>query len=868
MNSDSINRCGIADNERSNNYSYRFSQETNMYVSSFVENSNSHPKLQDLSINKRRKDNSVSTLIQSGNHGGLPVPPGNNNFNGRPYRQFGTTPAQDNFPETGHPAQDSFDFLATRRVPTLQRYCYAVGHIQNDMCMSMWYTYLLLYYKEVIGLPPINAANLLLLGQLCDGLATPIVGMYSDKINVKFYTKRKFLHLVGTICVTLSFPFIFRPASINAEPTDLAYTIWYIPFICIFQIAWGAIQISHLSLVPELTEVDTDKHALVSMRFACLILANVYVYFMTSLFINKAAIKRNKSAQLDDSISMEVVNDLQTSHQDVFEMMSVLCVVTGILFTLLFHFFVKERQSVKTVKPTITQTGGHIEKDESTFKANNNYENQNTESLLIFSRSHKRSEPGSDSIRKPLSPAGDHHGDQCNKVPAHATSTLSPIAENKQISQSKQSTPERKNHSKIVIKQPTLEILSTPSPSRCDKCKKQAASNSSNSNGKKVNVTNISCPANHFFRPVPQLTIWQWLKRVDFYAVAVLYGCARLVGNLLMVYSPFYVIYTLRLEEAWLARLPLLLYLAGFLITFLVKVLCKYNVAYPYFLGIFLTIAGCVSVLFLSKDNMPLIITTFIIFGFGSNAMVCSGLEIITDMIQNNSDTAGFVFGFNSLTEKVLNGFAVILIETFVPCSQRYNQQTSEFYNWKNLTLAPHADLFESSGASEIVSGKVPTEIPVDFEWDFKAVSGSPSIHVTYTDTEFVMLKSGEKALFIKKLGIGSSWNKTIVIDNVTYDNSSLGTSLSSSALIDTFEPNTLQSCEKLQFPKIFDDTNVFSDRIQLEANQDTHHDLTYLHESIYYKKFMSIGLGTISLLGLFAALVKVKFRSNRSVRA
>lgn len=40
---------------------------------------------------------------------------------------------------------------AERPLPALRRLSYAVGHFLNDLCASMWFTYLLVFYHSVLG---------------------------------------------------------------------------------------------------------------------------------------------------------------------------------------------------------------------------------------------------------------------------------------------------------------------------------------------------------------------------------------------------------------------------------------------------------------------------------------------------------------------------------------------------------------------------------------------------------------------------------------------------------------------------------------------------------------------------------------------
>ena len=58
---------------------------------------------------------------------------------------------------------------------------YAIGHILNDMCEAMWFTYLLLFFHNVIQLSNFTAGMLVMVGQIADGIATVLVGVLSDQ---------------------------------------------------------------------------------------------------------------------------------------------------------------------------------------------------------------------------------------------------------------------------------------------------------------------------------------------------------------------------------------------------------------------------------------------------------------------------------------------------------------------------------------------------------------------------------------------------------------------------------------------------------------------------------------------------------------
>lgn len=68
-----------------------------------------------------------------------------------------------------------------QRLPISLKLAYGIGHVLNDICASMWFTYLLVYFHLVLGFDGTLAGLILLIGQIADALATPFIGFHSDK---------------------------------------------------------------------------------------------------------------------------------------------------------------------------------------------------------------------------------------------------------------------------------------------------------------------------------------------------------------------------------------------------------------------------------------------------------------------------------------------------------------------------------------------------------------------------------------------------------------------------------------------------------------------------------------------------------------
>jgi hypothetical protein len=102
---------------------------------------------------------------------------------------------------------------------------YSVGHFNNDLCATAWFTYVLYYVKEVVGLPSEIAGFVMLSGQLADAITTPLVGLFSDKTETRI-GKRAPWYIFGTILVIPTFLAIFIfPGFEKGGQAEIAYYI-------------------------------------------------------------------------------------------------------------------------------------------------------------------------------------------------------------------------------------------------------------------------------------------------------------------------------------------------------------------------------------------------------------------------------------------------------------------------------------------------------------------------------------------------------------------------------------------------------------------------------------------------------------------
>ncbi|XP_011696530.1 PREDICTED: major facilitator superfamily domain-containing protein 12-like [Wasmannia auropunctata] len=213
------------------------------------------------------------------------------------------------------------------RVATSTKIAYALGHIFNDLAAAMWFSYTLIYLQRVTLLKPIVAGALLLLGQIIDAVMTPIFGFLIDR-----YCKKKIWHVVGSVMVTLSFPVIFGGF---VNPSTTIAMILYITSITIFQTGWAAVQISHLSMIPSLTNSVLARADLTAIRYSAQVGAAVVAFVVTWIVLPTSG--ESMAIQLDQ--------------QDDYKFRNIALVLTtiGLIATVSFHIFLKANLLEQTV---------------------------------------------------------------------------------------------------------------------------------------------------------------------------------------------------------------------------------------------------------------------------------------------------------------------------------------------------------------------------------------------------------------------------------------------------------------------------------------------------------------------------------------
>lgn len=151
------------------------------------------------------------------------------------------------------------------KLPFALKFSHGVGHIYNDLTANAWFSYLIIFLTKVAGLSNAYAGLVILIGQITDATYTPFSGFLNDR-TVNRYGRRKTWHLVGTLCSTVAFPLLFSRCIGCSHSSEVVKLTYYSLCGCILQFGWGCVQVSHLSLIPEISKSASERVELNAIR--------------------------------------------------------------------------------------------------------------------------------------------------------------------------------------------------------------------------------------------------------------------------------------------------------------------------------------------------------------------------------------------------------------------------------------------------------------------------------------------------------------------------------------------------------------------------------------------------------------------------
>ena len=130
-------------------------------------------------------------------------------------------------------------------------------HILNNLTSSVWYSYALLYFQNVVGFSPVIVGIIFFISQTLMAASFFATSFGHTKRfrwrSFSSYGGRKAKHIVGSAGVLLSWPYVFTPCLFcGHHSSDVELSAYYLPTVALFSICWPLAEVSYYSLMTEI----------------------------------------------------------------------------------------------------------------------------------------------------------------------------------------------------------------------------------------------------------------------------------------------------------------------------------------------------------------------------------------------------------------------------------------------------------------------------------------------------------------------------------------------------------------------------------------------------------------------------------------
>eukprot|EP01138_Halocafeteria_seosinensis_P013812 gb/GECG01014104.1/.p1 GENE.gb/GECG01014104.1/~~gb/GECG01014104.1/.p1 ORF type:complete len:651 (+),score=65.40 gb/GECG01014104.1/:1-1953(+) len=536
-------------------------------------------------------------------------------------------------------------------LPGMRRAAYSVGHVMNDLCAATWFSYLLPYLQKAVYLEKSQAGIVMFSGQIADAIATPLVGIFSDKSKgcPQYGCGRRLLwNFLGVCLVTICYLMVFGfciPCWVDGGKSITADQSWFLRdktinyaiAAALFNFGWASVQVSHMALVPELSIDEAERVFLNSARYGFTIFSNVTVFVTLYLLL---------LAKGESTSTCE-----HSQQADTYHTLAYIVVAIGGACSLFFLVGTKEHTPEQLKE--MSKFSRKLMKIQAAKKA---YDMQDVEQF-------EPSKEELDRIGKARQPVHGVHQDKGSFTEA--------------IQEFGRATADCRSGSMDVYAGRYPRCGSVEEFAEEAECRSKSA-HSPNGDKKLLDVlkeeddspifgagdadkksSNASDMSNH------QPRKWyDWFKVSGFYAVGLNYMCTRLVVNVSQVYIQFYIQNTLTMANNATAIVPLVVYLSSFIGTLLVKAMNKrFGRRLSYAIGGGMVTVACIIMFFLHHSSRDGTYGAAILLGLGNATIMVTTVSLEADFVGSDTESGAFVYGAMSFTDKLSNGIVILAVQ-------------------------------------------------------------------------------------------------------------------------------------------------------------------------------------------------------------
>ncbi|KQW73456.1 hypothetical protein ASE17_11100 [Phenylobacterium sp. Root77] len=139
---------------------------------------------------------------------------------------------------------------------------YAVGAVANAVKLRGLSTFLMLFYNQVVGLPPTTVTFVLMIALVFDAIVDPLVGQVSDNFKSRLGRRHPFMY-AAAIPVSVAFYMLWNPPEGLTDGQMVGYLLACLLTVRLFDTFF---ELPHSTLAPELAKDYDERTKLISLR--------------------------------------------------------------------------------------------------------------------------------------------------------------------------------------------------------------------------------------------------------------------------------------------------------------------------------------------------------------------------------------------------------------------------------------------------------------------------------------------------------------------------------------------------------------------------------------------------------------------------
>ncbi|MCL1896712.1 MAG: glycoside-pentoside-hexuronide (GPH):cation symporter [Clostridiales bacterium] len=163
-------------------------------------------------------------------------------------------------------------FIRTdEKVRTSTKWFFALGDIFQGGYFNIVNFFYSIFLTDVVGLNPIWAANVFLLGKIWDAVIDPGMGMISDNTRTRFGRRRPFF-LIGAPLILFAFMMMWHPLQADSETSKIVFFIFA---YMLMNTASAIVSVPFLAMSAELSTDYNERTSITNIRMIVSIISSI-----------------------------------------------------------------------------------------------------------------------------------------------------------------------------------------------------------------------------------------------------------------------------------------------------------------------------------------------------------------------------------------------------------------------------------------------------------------------------------------------------------------------------------------------------------------------------------------------------------------